>query len=494
LLLEDLEMVLWASADADASLGRFLTRFRGGLALLGLGIIAIIGLLFGGRRLLTQYEAALLRQAYVDDLTGLPNRAVIVDRVLQLVEVCRRQEWHMAYILMDIDHFKRINDARGHAAGDRVLTRLGRRLRARLPAEVAVARVGGDEFSLFFASGELNELRVRLAEILDVVREPIDTREGPMHVSASMGVAIYPEDGDDPAELHRKADTALHQAKAYGRDRWTIFSSDLDVSVSREIQLIDRLRDALVEDRMNVSYQPIVNARTGAIDAVEVLARWQDEELGTVSPTEFIPVAESAHLIDRLTERVIEHTARDLVDAIGTSGTPLLISINVSAVQLADPDFARWFGQTCSRVGLKLTRITVELTESALIEAADEATLQIRMLRAAGCRVVLDDFGTGYSSIAYLRRMPLDAIKIDRQFVATVDQPGSIDLGLVQGILSMATPMGLAVVAEGIERESQADALRAMGAEWFQGHHFSPPVDAPTLASVIGESAVTAGD
>jgi diguanylate cyclase (GGDEF)-like protein/PAS domain S-box-containing protein len=416
-------------------------------------------------------EEEAVHRALHDPLTGLPNRDLFADRLALTLARARRGGPLPAVLIADLDQFKLVNDSLGHHAGDELLRAVAPRFAAAVRETDTVARFGGDEF-VVLSDGVGSEqqalaLAQRLASVLD---DPIEVAGGPVFVSASFGVAAAVATSD-AAGLLRDADAALYRAKARGRGRCELFDAPMRAQAMARLEIETGLRVALGGDQLALHYQPVVDLRSGATLALEALMRWRHPVRGAVSPGEFIPVAEEAGLIVPLGRWALHEACRHAA-ALGPDGPP--VSVNLSARQLAFPGVVGEVAVVLDRTGLAPERLWLELTETALFEEADAPLSVLHELKALGIALVLDDFGTGYSSLAYLQRFPLDALKIDRAFVAemTEDERAS---ALVVAIATMARSLGLTVVPEGIETEAQRDALLELGCRYGQGFLFGRP-------------------
>jgi diguanylate cyclase (GGDEF)-like protein/PAS domain S-box-containing protein len=418
-------------------------------------------------------EAAAVHRAVHDPLTGLPNRDLFADRLELTLARARRGAPRPAVLIADLDQFKLVNDSLGHQAGDELLRGVAPRLAAAVRDTDTVARFGGDEFVVLCdgVSGETQALQLaeRLAGTLD---EPVYVGGAPVYVSASLGVAVAGRDSDADSLL-RDADAALYRAKARGRGRCELFDAPMRAQAMARLELDTGLRSALAEEQLSLHFQPVVDLATGRELAYEALMRWTHPTRGSVSPADFIPIAEESGLIVPLGRWALEEACA-CAAALGPVRTP--VSVNLSGRQLAHPGIVGDVAGALERSGLPPERLWLELTETALLEA--DAPLQ--ELKKLGVALVLDDFGTGYSSLAYLQRFPLDGLKIDRAFVAEMTE----DLraaALVEAVAAMARSLGLTVVPEGIETEAQREALLALGCRYGQGFLFGRPVPAEAL-------------
>ncbi|MBO9676901.1 MAG: EAL domain-containing protein [Acidovorax sp.] len=423
-------------------------------------------------------DARTHRLAYYDALTGLPNRRLLVEHMERALERARRLGQVGALFFIDLDHFKRINDARGHAVGDALLVQVARRLQGLLRPTDTVGRLGGDEFvvlaqdlgaDLETARQAAQALAVQLREALD---RPYAVHGRPYSSAGSMGVTLFPRAQADTQDMLREADTAMYRAKAQGRNRVAFFEPIMQADAQEELSLAQDLQRAWPERQFAVYVQPQVDAR-GALVGGELLLRWFHPERGAVPPDRFIPMAEESGLILRLGEWVLEQ-ACDALTVLAPTHPALRLSVNMSQLQFRQDDFVERLQAMLERTGAPASQLVLEVTESLLIGSVDDTIARMTRLVNMGLRFSIDDFGTGYSSFSYLKRLPLYELKIDKSFVQdTPDNPS--DTAIVQSILSVARHLGLSVVAEGVETQAQADFLAASHCQGLQGYLFGRP-------------------
>ena len=422
-------------------------------------------------------EALIWQQANFDTLTGLPNRRMLRDRWNQALNVHRRSGHILSLLILDLDRFKEINDTLGHARGDELLVAAAKRIRGCLRSSDTLARMGGDEFAIILT--EIGQ-DIRAADVaqkvVSALAEPFVLGEDHVFVSASVGISLYPQDGEQMDELFKKADQAMYDAKARGRNGFSFFTPALQASAQARLKLGNDLRTALAKDEFLLVYQPIVNLATGSVNKAEVLIRWEHPKRGAVSPSEFIPVAESAGLIVDIGEWVFRQAALQVQQWRKTLSPAMQISINKSPVQFQSSvgSPTEWVAHLQS-LGLVGDAIVVEITEGLLLDTADRVQSRLLELRDSGMQVSLDDFGTGYSSLSYLTRFDIDFIKIDQSFMRDLG-PDTKNLTLCRAIVRMAHELGMRVIAEGIETQGQLDLLRDMGCDFGQGYLFSRPL------------------
>lgn len=423
--------------------------------------------------------------AYYDALTGLPNRRLLLDRLSQALHEARRDRVKLAVLFLDLDHFKNVNDALGHTAGDQLLIHVAERLRQRLREPDTIARLGGDEFVVVLPhlKGDLNHASAEVATVAQQLRTeiamPVLLEDHRLHeANCSVGVAIYPDDGEQPEELLQKADTAMYNAKKEERGSIRFFRQEMQETVEYHLSLGKELRSALAEEAFFLHYQPLVDGEGGLFGA-EALVRWNHPERGSVGPDQFIPVAEETGLIVELGEWVFRKVCRQIRewDSRAKETSIEHVTVNMSARQLRQEDLFERLQAILEETGVSPSRIGLEITETALVENIREVADKIEAIRGLGLRFSIDDFGTGYSSLAYLKRLPLDVLKIDQSFVQDVTHDSS-DAAIVQSIIAMASHLSMEVVAEGVETEAQLAYLKRCGCRRFQGYYFSRPLPA----------------
>ncbi|WP_246009109.1 putative bifunctional diguanylate cyclase/phosphodiesterase [Vreelandella nanhaiensis] len=421
-----------------------------------------------------------------DRLTHLPNRQTFEVDLDSLLDSCRRQGNGLVTIYLDIDHFVEINDALGYDQGDRLLIELTRRLRECQQVTDLVSRVSSDEFVLAFPDVHLApDVRRVVHHVQNVFREPfvLDGRE--RQVTACLGVALFPENGESSRELIRNADVAKNRAKLDGRGAVRFFQQKLHDELVRQHYLSARLEEALDNGEFSLHYQPLVSAASGRIEHLEALIRWEPAEGPPISPAEFIPLAERSGVIHRLGDWVIEEACRQQVEWRAKGFHEHRIDINVSGRQLVRPDALKSFEESLQRHGLGPRDIGIELTENVLIEAEETVLEDLRRFYHRGFRIAIDDFGTGYSSLSYLKHFPVTALKIDRSFIRDAPtQPK--DRAIMEGAIFIGHRLGLEVVAEGVENAEQLSLLREMHCDLVQGFFFYRPMPAKEIDRLLG--------
>ncbi len=439
-------------------------------------------------------EQRIRTLAYYDTLTHLPNRQLFLDRLEQSIERARRVGEQVAVLFMDLDQFKRINDTLGHRCGDQLLQAVADRLMKSLRttdtlarAEAlgvrgTVARLGGDEFIVSLADIGRGEDAAKVARrVLESLQRPFRIADQEVFVSASIGISLFPQDGNDVESLLRNADTAMYHAKDSDRSNFQFYNQSMNASAFQRLSLENSLRKALERDEFILHFQPVLDARTGAVVGAEALLRWKHPDMGLVPPGDFIPLAEETGLIVPIGEWVLRTAWAQGMFWRGGDGRPLHVAVNLSPRQFRQQQLVEIVSRILKETGIDPSSLVVEITESALMRDEDEAVRTLSALRAMRLRVAVDDFGTGYSSLGRLKRFPIDSLKIDRSFVRDmVDDPASA--AITSAIVSMARGLGLTVVAEGVENERQLDLLRDQGCHMVQGYLLGRPVTADELS------------
>ena len=445
-------------------------------------------------RKLTQERLSFL--ANFDSLTGLPNRMLFRDRLEQAMARARRSSEPMALMFLDLDHFKVINDSLGHEVGDELLRRVADLLRgclrsvdslARAEAgeTFTVSRLGGDEFTVIAEHLSSAEDAAHIARrILDALESPIHLFEHELHVSASIGISMYPSDDTDQDGLVRHTDMAMYRAKAMGRGTFSFFSEELSAEVAARLLLESQLRRALERHEFVLHYQPKANLETGIVTGVEALIRWNAPGRGLVPPDRFIRVLEDSGLILPVGAWAIRTACAELATWDRAGLPPLSLAVNLSARQFRQPYLARFIEDALSETGIDPKRLEIELTESMLMEDNEATNGVLAALAAMGVRVAMDDFGTGHSSLSYLKRFDIDTLKIDRSFVSELPQDPE-DKAIATAIVAMGHSLHMKVVAEGVETEAQAQCLRELGCDEMQGYLLSRPMPPAALMAWV---------
>ncbi len=435
-------------------------------------------------------RAQLERQALYDELTRLPNRAHLTQLLDDAMRAADRDGYLLVVCYLDLDRFKPVNDKFGHAAGDRLLSMLAGRLRSALRSRQdwtdSAARLGGDEFVLLLRAGTLEEARLAVERVLRVVGQPylLDPRQDPVQVTASMGATVYPIDRSDADTLLRHADHAMYQAKQSGRNGWLFFDPEHRRRTEERVMAIGRVQEALDQREFALFYQPKVDMRSGRVLGFEALLRWEHPQQGLIAPLQFLPLIENTGLSSRIGDWVIAQALEHLTQWV-LGGLDIAVSVNVSARHLQEPDFAQRLSELLARQGEPLARrLEIEMLESAAHADIEATSALLARCRALGVRFALDDFGTGYSTLTYLKRLPVDVLKIDRSFVHhMLDDPQ--DRAIVEGVVGLARTFGCTVVAEGVESPAQARALLELGCDVGQGNGIAAPMPPEQVAGWV---------
>lgn len=432
-------------------------------------------------------QEQLLYQAHYDSLTGLPNRFLALDRLQQNINLAARRGAHTALLFLDLDDFKKINDALGHEVGDQVLRMAAGRLKQAVRSSDTVARLGGDEFVVLIREdGDEGAVRPVAEKILETFQEVFLVMNRQVMLTASLGISIYPDDGDEPLLLLRNADTAMYYSKAMGRNTFHYFTDSMNQNVAHRLQMEEQLRLALERNELYLEFQPIVEMSSARIVAVEALLRWRNEILGQVPTTEFIEIAEQTGMIMEIGEWVIDTAMIYLKHWDNWSEEGFRLALNVSPRQFRKLGFVDLLGRAMKRAGIVGRQIELEITEGMLLGDEMGASEIIAGLRELGVSISMDDFGTGYSSLSYLRDYRFDTLKIDRVFIRDViDDPS--DRELIIATLRMAKGLGVKVVAEGVESAEQFDFLKREGCDLAQGWYLSKPISADEFAELLRE-------
>lgn len=438
-------------------------------------------------------QAHIEHLAYHDELTGLPNRACFRERVDRAVERARGSGDRFAVLFIDLDGFKVINDSLGHDVGDKVLIEIAARLSEVHRDEDMLSRFGGDEFLVLVdrVGGRADAAAVA-HKMLEAIERPLQIGSMSAQLSGSVGVAMFPDDGADTGELLRNADAAMYARKANGRHGVHFYTPEINARSLERLEMVNELRHAIERAQFVLAFQPIIGASSGRIDGIEALVRWAHPKRGIVEPGRFIPIAEEAGLIGPIGRLVMQKACRQLVRWRRAGADPIYMSVNVSPAQFESEDFVNDLRELLAATGLAPELLQLEITESMVMGDPDRTASLLRKVKALGVRLSLDDFGTGHSSLAYLRRFPIDVIKIDRSFVNDIVDSRD-DAPIVRAIIAIAASMGSEVIAEGVETEMQRDVLIGLGCHQMQGFLFHRPMPATMLGPTIAAAQATTG-
>jgi len=432
-------------------------------------------------------EADLARMAHYDTLTGLPNRALLQARLKRAMARADRGETLLALMFLDLDQFKEINDSLGHAIGDAVLKETASRLESCVRATDTVARLGGDEFTILLEDvRNVDEIRSVAEKLLLAIAERAQVAGHELHLSTSIGVTVYPLDDLEIDTLLRNADLAMYHAKQEGRNNIQFFSRDMSERTEKRVDMLARLRGALVRNELALHYQPQVDVRSGAITGVEALLRWNDRERGLVSPAQFIPLAEETGLIIPIGEWVLREACGQAKRWLDAGLGPLSMAVNLSPRQFRQKNLVQMVAAILAETGLPPACLELEITESTVMHRTEEAAIGLRALHALGVQISLDDFGTGYSSLAYLHRFPVHTLKVDQSFVHDIKSDRD-DAAIVSTVITLARQLKLRALAEGVETKAQLQFLRSRGCDYFQGYLFCRPKAAAEIEALLAQ-------
>ncbi len=434
---------------------------------------------------LIEQKNILAHQAHHDALTQLPNRILFNDRLIQSIEKGKRNHSKFALLFIDLDHFKEINDSLGHYVGDEILKTVTSRLQKTLREEDTVSRLGGDEFTVILEDlNELQDASLIANKILKTLSESMNVNDNILYVSSSIGISVFPDDGESAQNLLKYADSAMYKAKSEGRNNYQYYNSMMTELAFERVVMETSLRDALKNEEFIVYYQPQVNARTGQLIGMEALVRWQHLTQGLVSPAKFIPLAEATGLIVELDRLVMKIAMTQLVQWYKEGLNPGILSMNLAVKQLKQKDFIDMFKNLMKETGCKAQWLELEVTEGQIMTNPDEAIGLLTQISDLGIELAVDDFGTGYSSLAYLKRLPIDKLKIDQTFVKDLPQDEE-DAGITKAVISLAKSLNLKIIAEGVETKEQKDFLLENGCENIQGFFYSKPLPADELTLIL---------
>jgi diguanylate cyclase (GGDEF)-like protein len=435
------------------------------------------------------HRQELISQARRDALTGLPNRAAAEEMMQFCINMSQTLDRKYSLLVVDIDRFKDINDSLGHAIGDQLLVAIAGIIKKTLGEEGMLSRLGGDEFLVVLPAQGV-DIAVDIAErLIEAFKHPIKVGEHSLQVTPSVGIAQFPEHGNDIDTLLKHADTAMYEAKHQGRNRFSVYMDELGERVQERVHMEQMLREALRANLFKLVYQPVVDMRTGDIDGAEALVRWVREDGTTIMPQHFIGIAEESGLIIPLGEWVLK-TALAQAKAWGDDGHDLWVSVNISPRQFQDPKLVEKIATALKESGVEPERLGVEITETVAMLNQDASTRILGELKAMGVRIAIDDFGTGYSSLSYLKRIPADKVKIDKSFVDGINLEVD-DTAIVHTILALADVLDKIVVAEGVETEDQYNALNSLNCHYAQGYWISRPVSPDDFKSLLNRPLLT---
>ncbi|MEI8170176.1 MAG: EAL domain-containing protein [Rhodoferax sp.] len=439
----------------------------------------------------SEIERQMRDLAHYDPVTGLPNRNLLRDRMTQALLQGKRDNGHVAVMFLDLDRFKNINDTLGHQVGDALLRLVALRLSMALRTTDTLARIGGDEFVLILPGlCSANYVEGVADKLLSALQAPMEVQEHILHITTSIGICIYPQDGADTDVLLRNADTAMYQAKAAGRNTYRFFTESMNQEADRHFRIESALRSGVRDNELRLLFQPLIDMTHNRIFGVEALVRWQSPILGLVMPGQFIGIAEETDLIVEIDSWVFRQACEQAAQWRRQGFPDITLAVNLSARQFRRKDLVAFVSGVLAQTGYPAHLLELEITESALMHNVAEVIQTLDQLVALGVRLAIDDFGTGYSSLAYLKRFPVHKLKIDQSFVRDIGQADS-DLGIIKTVIALAQTLKLDLLAEGVETQAHLMTLRAMGCECFQGYLFSKPVTAGEIEKMLGATATS---
>ncbi|WP_135077735.1 EAL domain-containing protein [Terasakiella sp. SH-1] len=420
-------------------------------------------------------EKQIQRLAYFDELTKLPNRRLFSDRLNMAVERAKRHDSKLSIMFVDLDHFKKINDTLGHNTGDAILEEAAERLKKCTRGEDTVARMGGDEFILLFPEIDSVDEVIKVAQrIIDAFSKPFTVQEHTLFVTASLGMSVFPEDGEDVETIIKHADAAMYRSKAEGRSTFNLFNPSFTEQGMRQLQIETALRSAIAKNEFELYYQPQAKAPNGNIIAAEALLRWHNDEIGKIGPAEFIPIAEEIGLISEIGTWVLETVCKQLKEWRDKDYPAMTIGVNIAPEQITNHHFPKLVQDLLDQYELNGSCLEIEITEGSFIDNPEQVKSNLHALKQIGVRIAIDDFGTGYSNLSYLRRLPVDHLKIDQSFIhGMFNDEGNRQL--IKTILSMSENLGMQSIAEGVESQPQAEFLSEGGCSIIQGYFLSKP-------------------
>ncbi len=430
-------------------------------------------------------QQKLLQMALHDSLTGLPNRSLFTERLEQAIDRAKAEpEYRFAVLFLDCDHFKLVNDSLGHVVGDQLLIGVSHRLASCLSIKDTLARMGGDEFTILVEEIRSPEDAVNVAKkLLSSLKQPFTLVGREIFLDASIGIVIGSFEYSQPEHLLRDSDTAMYRAKHQGRGNYQVFDAEMHALANARLQIEMDLRRAIDRQEFVACYQPIVSLSSGTIIGFEAIVRWNHPEHGSISPTDFIPIAEDTGLIVPIGFWILQEACRQL-KLLKAQNDRLVMSVNLSVRQFCQVDLAEQVARVLEETGLQGHNLKLEITESVILENTDYAADTLQRLKELQVQLSIDDFGTGYSSLHYLHRFPFDNLKIDRSFISRIGPSGE-NLEIVRAIITLAHSLGMDVVAEGIETPAQASYLRNLGCEHGQGYFFSKPLDGDGARAIL---------
>jgi diguanylate cyclase (GGDEF)-like protein len=435
-------------------------------------------------------ENNLRHIALHDPLTDLPNRTLLHERLYQSIRIAQKNGEQFAVLHLDLDGFKIVNNTYGHTTGDNLLKEVSNRLINCTHKDDMLARMGGDEFAIISYRTENEGLvpaSVTAQNIIDALVTPYLIDEQELYITASIGISLYPADGADAINLLKNADIAMYRAKELGKNNFQFYSEEFNRRVLKRMDMENHLRHALERNELILMYQPIVESHSRKIVAAEALLRWKHTQLGCIMPDDFIPLAEETGLIVEIGEWVIHDACMHQIVLLQSGFTPIQIAVNISGRQLEQDSFVSSVQQTIAETGADPTKLVLEITESVIMEDIEKSRQKLNDLRKLGVKISIDDFGTGYSSLNSLVNLPIDSLKIDKSFVQALEE-NPHGLSLVKGVISIGHNLDMEIIAEGVEKNSQATLLEKHGCDLLQGYYFAMPLSFADLCQTINPS------
>lgn len=433
----------------------------------------------------TQEKAEYL--AYHDSLTSLPNRIRLEEHLLHVLDVSKRNKLSLSLLFIDLDRFKIINDTLGHQVGDKLLQIVARRIKSTLRQSDMLARMGGDEFVVVLETARnKNSAAFVCKKILEVLKETIQIGTYELNTTASIGVAMYPDDGDNISKLIKHADAAMYHAKNQGKNTFEYYNKQLSINVHDQLQMEQALKLAIPNNELYLNYQPQFDLKTNVVKSFEALVRWNSKELGFVSPASFIPIAEDTGMIIEIGNFIFEQACKDFMEFKKIDEKLEYIAINISTVQFRDENFISNIKKIIASLGINPSEIEIEITERYIMDFNESNMLILNELRSLGFRMSIDDFGTGYSSMSYLNKLPIDVIKVDKSFVDDIPEDNN-NLQIAKAIIALAKSLGYKTIAEGIEYKEQQDALVSLGCDLGQGYYFARPLSFDDIVKFLNK-------
>lgn len=427
----------------------------------------------------------LRHQAHHDMLTNLPNRVLFRDRLDQSIATAKRNDKKFALLFIDLDRFKNINDSLGHHVGDEVLIEASKRLSSAIRGEDTLSRLGGDEFTIILQDiKSVRSAAIVAQKIIEILKEPIMFKEIELYVSCSIGIAVYPDDTRESDNLVKYADAAMYKAKDEGRNNYQFYSSDMTESVFERVIMEQSLRVAIKEEHFVVYYQPQIDSQTNELVGMEALVRWEHSDAGLLPPSRFIPVAEETGMIVAIDLIVLKTSMTQFKKWYDEGFNPGKLALNLSTKQLENKNFISVLSETINTIGFKPEWLTLEITESQIMKNPEESIQKLKAINALGIEIAIDDFGTGYSSLAYLKRLPVNKLKIDKAFVEGLPHDEE-DIAISKAIIALAQILNLKLVAEGVETKEQQEFMLANGCSVIQGYYYSKPIDSQSMQNFL---------